>query len=220
MAGLCEGGNEPPSSLKAITEVWATCYCPEMLQRADAVIPEDRRITSRQLYWRSLAKKVWMQLSMLSYMQREQEGWGPYIFDEQTITRDTYLDMLQLFLQPQLLQDVIIDTVVLQQDGAPPHFALTVREYLNEMFPTSGQEGHLLLSEHRVLPTSHPWTFLLRGSSRNRLYRTKVLNLQVLQKRIRQASEMITVDMLANVFRATVRRWEMYFEIDGDHVED
>ncbi|PSN41972.1 hypothetical protein C0J52_10538 [Blattella germanica] len=45
---------------------------------------------------------------------------------------DMYFDMLQLFLQPQLEQDGIIDTVVLQQDGAPPHFALAVHEYIND----------------------------------------------------------------------------------------
>ena len=30
--------------------------------------------------------------------------------------------------------DVSMDTVVFQQDGAPPHFAITVRDYLNQVF--------------------------------------------------------------------------------------
>jgi hypothetical protein len=36
---------------------------------------------------------------------------------------------------PQLQQAGIKDTAVLQLDGAPPHFALHVRDYLNETFP-------------------------------------------------------------------------------------
>ena len=49
-------------------------------------------------------------------------------------TGNIYLNMLELFLEPQLQDDVILDTVVFQQDGAPPHFAHIVREYLNEAF--------------------------------------------------------------------------------------
>jgi hypothetical protein len=43
--------------------------------------------------------------------------------------------MLSEWLVPQLQQAGIKDTVVLQLGGAPPHFALHVRDYLNETFP-------------------------------------------------------------------------------------
>ena len=42
--------------------------------------------------------------------------------------------MLEQFLQPQLFPDNILDFVVFQQDGALPHFAHIVRNYLNETF--------------------------------------------------------------------------------------
>ena len=61
--------------------------------------------------------------------------YGPFMFAEGTITGNTYLDMLRDFLEPQLEQDGILDSVVFQQDGAPPHFALAVRAYLNQRFP-------------------------------------------------------------------------------------
>ena len=57
------------------------------------------------------------------------------MFAEKTVTGNTYLDMLEQFLEPQLISDGIMDTVVFQQDGAPPHFAITVRDYLNQAFP-------------------------------------------------------------------------------------
>ena len=61
--------------------------------------------------------------------------YGPFMFAEKTVTGNTYLDMLEQFLEHQLISDGIMDTVVFQQDGAPPHFAITVRDYLNQAFP-------------------------------------------------------------------------------------
>ncbi|XP_047120648.1 uncharacterized protein LOC124803678 [Schistocerca piceifrons] len=61
--------------------------------------------------------------------------YGPFFFTEQTVTGTTYLDMLKQFLEPQLISDGIMDTVVFQEGGAPPHFALVVRDYLNQPFP-------------------------------------------------------------------------------------
>lgn len=155
---------------------------------------------------------VWLGLT-------KRKVYGPYMFAEQTITGDMYLDMLQLFLHPQLLQDGIIDTVVLQQDGAPPHFALTVRAYLNDMFPNRwiGRASPRMWAPRS--PDFTPLDFFAWGFIKQQVYRTKVPNLQVLKERIRQASAMITEDMLVNVFQATVRRWETCFEIDGGHVE-
>ena len=43
--------------------------------------------------------------------------------------------MLNGWLVPQLQENGIEDTVVLQQDGAPAHFAIHVYDYLNETFP-------------------------------------------------------------------------------------
>ena len=61
--------------------------------------------------------------------------YGPFMFAKKTVTGNVYLDMLEQFLEPQLISDGIINTVVFQQDGAPPHFAITVRDYLNQAFP-------------------------------------------------------------------------------------
>jgi hypothetical protein len=43
--------------------------------------------------------------------------------------------MLDQFLEPQLLTDGILDTVVFQQDGAPCHYAIIVCDYLDRRFP-------------------------------------------------------------------------------------
>ena len=57
------------------------------------------------------------------------------MFSEKTVTGTNYLDMLQLFLEPQLQQNGILASVIYRQDGAPPHNANIVRDYLNYSFP-------------------------------------------------------------------------------------
>jgi hypothetical protein len=59
---------------------------------------------------------------------------GPF-FIHGSVTGQAYHDMLSEWLVAQLQQEGIKDTVVLQLDGAPPHFALDVRDYLNKTFP-------------------------------------------------------------------------------------
>jgi hypothetical protein len=59
---------------------------------------------------------------------------GPFIFHG-FITGQAYHNMLSKWLVPQLQQAGIKDTVVLQLDGAPPHFALHLRDYLSKTFP-------------------------------------------------------------------------------------
>jgi len=59
--------------------------------------------------------------------------YGPYFFAEPTVTGINYLDMLQLWLMPQL-QEYIVD-FIFQQDGVPPHYHLDVRAHLNANLP-------------------------------------------------------------------------------------
>jgi hypothetical protein len=58
---------------------------------------------------------------------------GPFFFAKQTVTSHSYLDMLQLYAVPQLEQQGA--EVILQQDGAPPHYSVIVREFLGVTFP-------------------------------------------------------------------------------------
>ena len=55
--------------------------------------------------------------------------YGPFLFFEATVTGNSYLDMLQFWLLPQLAQD--IESLIFQQDGAPAHYYLDVRNELN-----------------------------------------------------------------------------------------
>jgi hypothetical protein len=56
---------------------------------------------------------------------------GPFSFTEHTVTSTTYLDMLEPFVVPQIGGN----SVIFQQDSAPPHFVNVVREFLDINFP-------------------------------------------------------------------------------------
>ena len=58
---------------------------------------------------------------------------GPFFF-EGNVTGDVYLQMLQNWLMDELIADEHQDFIY-QQDGAPPHWKLTVRAYLNDNLP-------------------------------------------------------------------------------------
>jgi hypothetical protein len=60
--------------------------------------------------------------------------YGP-VFMETTITDIVYLDMHKHFLNPQLYEDDLKGRILLQQDGALPHYLGEVREYLNIRVP-------------------------------------------------------------------------------------
>ena len=58
---------------------------------------------------------------------------GPFFFAEQTGNATTYKDMLELYAIPQLAD--LQPTVLFQQDGAPPHWALEASWALDRTFP-------------------------------------------------------------------------------------
>ncbi|KAJ8874206.1 hypothetical protein PR048_025048 [Dryococelus australis] len=76
--------------------------------------------------WQQNTPRVTVWLGMMRTKVNE-----PAVFAEDTVTGNTYLDMLKQFLEPQLVDDGIMGTVVFQQNGAPPHFSLIDRDYLN-----------------------------------------------------------------------------------------
>jgi hypothetical protein len=56
--------------------------------------------------------------------------YGPFLFDENTVTGVTYLAMLQNWLLSQISEDS--EDFIFQQDWAAPHWHRDVRRFLNE----------------------------------------------------------------------------------------
>jgi hypothetical protein len=63
----------------------------------------------------------------------KEKVYDPFFFVENTVTGNSYLDMLTLWLLSQLEED--FNDFIFQQDGAPPHFHIAVRDHLNAHLP-------------------------------------------------------------------------------------
>ena len=58
---------------------------------------------------------------------------GPFFFKEPTVKAANYLDMLENFVFPQI--NNLQPNIIFQQDGAPPHWGLHVRDALDREYP-------------------------------------------------------------------------------------
>ena len=60
--------------------------------------------------------------------------YGSFFFEGATVNGETYLDMLEKWLMDNLSEEES-DDFIFQQDGAPPHWSLRVRQFLNTTLP-------------------------------------------------------------------------------------
>ena len=142
---------------------------------------------------------------------------GPFIFVESTITANIYLDMLKHYVVPQL--EEFQPRVVFQQDGAPPHWGLIVRDFLNETFPNRwiGRNGPTPWPPRS--PDITPLDFFLWGYVKDRVYRTPVCDVETLQSRIIEVLATVNEEMLENTWREIEYRLNILRATNGAHVE-
>ena len=84
---------------------------------------------------------------------------GPFFFAEKSIAAQVYLDLLAEYVWPQLEQYQPL--VIFQQDGAPPHWGLVVRQFLNDTFPERWIERDGPIPWPPRLPDITPLDFFL-----------------------------------------------------------
>ena len=148
---------------------------------------------------------------------------GPYFF-EGTVNGPNYLHMLQTWLIPQLEEKGLTERIWLQQDGAPAHYALAVREFLNEHFPgrwigRGSVERPAPLkwpprSPDLSTPDNSLWGVIKEHVSARR-YATN----EELRNAVEDAFRTITPDMLQNMSRRTWRRMKLCLQHDGEHTD-
>jgi hypothetical protein len=147
---------------------------------------------------------------------------GPYFFDT-TVTKESYLEMLEKFFIPSLneiTQEEERENVWFQQDGASAHYANEVRNFLNITFPNKwiGRGGPVEWPARS--PDLNPLDFFLRGYIKSKIYTdTEPVNIEDLKNKIRNACEMISPENLWNVQNEFRIRINKCFEVNGEHFE-
>jgi len=152
-----------------------------------------------------------------------QKVYGQFFYVEETVTGTTYLDMLQLWLMPQLQN---MPTFIFQQDGSPAHFHCKVCQYLNTVLPgrwigrASRNDKPLVLWP----PRSHDITlcdfFLGGGYIKDRVFVPPLPRyLADLKPRIIAAVKNINAPMLTRVWQELEYRIDVCRVTRGAHIE-
>lgn len=144
---------------------------------------------------------------------------GPYFFDG-TVNQTTYLDMLRTWFVPQLEELGILNGVWFQQDGAPAHYAISVREYLAEVFRNRWiGRGSALLPAPLAWPPRSPdlstcdnslWGFIKECVAQQRYETTNDL-----KEAVRMAFARISPQMLRTMSHRTWRKIILCHENEG-----
>jgi hypothetical protein len=145
--------------------------------------------------------------------------YGPYFFPSDTVKSEDYLLMLKDFFVPMLKNHHKFKSSWFQQDGAPPHWSLAVRAFLNENFPNRwiGRGGALTWPARS--PDLAPPDFFLWGHIKNNVYKRRPKNVQELKAFIVHECDNITVEQLENVMSAFHERLNRCVQTCGHSCE-
>lgn len=148
---------------------------------------------------------------------------GPF-FIEGNLNGEKYLDLLVNDIVPAMrvaaaAQNIPWTDVYFQQDGAPPHYSLLVRAYLNTTFPNRwiGRLGPIRWPPRS--PDLTPLDFFLWGYVKERVFRTTVDNLHELRNRIIENCLLPDDEMLERVRESFIHRIFMCLSQRGAHFE-
>lgn len=145
---------------------------------------------------------------------------GPYFF-EGNLTGRRYLEFLREDL-PLLLEDVPLMTRLrmwFQQDGAPPHWLLAVRNHLHRTYPGRwiGRGGPVTWPARS--PDLTPLDFFLWGYLKERVYEQEPEGPNHLRRLITEACRQIPPHMLQQARMSLLHRAQICINAAGGHFE-
>ena len=143
---------------------------------------------------------------------------GPYFFEE-NVNGKNYLDMLQNFFWPYIQSKGLCSKIMFQQDGAPAHYSLIVRNWLDKRLPGRwiGRRGPIEWAARS--PDLTPLDFFLWGFVKQKVYVRNYVSLNDLRSSITKAVRSIKPDVLNRVFSNISKRLDLVIEKNGAHIE-
>jgi len=145
---------------------------------------------------------------------------GPFFF-EGTLTGRSFIHFLENDFE-ELINNVPQDMrneMWFQLDGAPPHFAINVRQWLNENFQNKWIGRGSTIRWPARSPDLTPLDFFLWGYVKQKVYVEPPTTAQDMQLRIRQVFASITPIMLERVRGAIISRSRKCIQQLGGHFE-
>lgn len=148
---------------------------------------------------------------------------GPF-FIEGNLTADKYLSLLIDHIVPAMqisarIQNIPWEEVYFQQDGASPHYARIVRNYLNAVFPNRwiGRGGPIRWPARS--PDLTPLDYFLWGFLKDRVFRTRPENLDEMCDRIIEFCAVPDDEMFERVRESFEERVFVCMSEAGKHFE-
>jgi len=149
---------------------------------------------------------------------------GPFFYEEAgetaTVTSDRYLRLLRTKFLPALTRrGETPETCWFQQDGAAPHTANVVLNWLTETF---GENLISLKTDTKWPPHSpdlSPLDFFLWGYLKDKVYSPKPTTVFEMKHAIRREMKKISADTCHNVINSFRRRLQLVVQKRGGHLE-
>lgn len=140
---------------------------------------------------------------------------GPFFLDGR-VNGERYLNMLQTQFYPLVQHH---EDFFFQQDGAPPHYATAVREWLNETFTDRwiGRRGPMEWPARS--PDLTPPDFFLWGVLKDLVYKQNPTSIQQLRHVIEEQMQTIDIDMCQKVCRSVAGRLQQCIDHNGERFE-
>jgi hypothetical protein len=148
---------------------------------------------------------------------------GPFFFPNPTINGEDYFKMLDEYFVPMLKSQGRAERdfkmAFFQQDGAPPHYAKKVRQFLDLNFPNRwlGRCGPLTWAARS--PDLSPLDYFVWGFLKDAVYKRKPTDLHLLKNFIQEESMKISQEIRRNTVNSFSKRLRMCIERNGESVE-
>lgn len=147
---------------------------------------------------------------------------GP-VFIEGQLTGDRYLNLLRQEIG-DLLDDIPLQQrhqMIWQHDGAPQHYTLAVRNFLNRNYNVWIGRGGPVTWPPRS-PDLTPLDFYLWGALKNKIYKDQIGNVNMLKNRIREEINFLNNDphVFEQIRLNFIRRCQLCIHNNGGHFEN
>lgn len=144
---------------------------------------------------------------------------GPYYFDG-PVTGESYRNMLENFLFPELRRLRLVRTVIFQQDGAPAHTAQATIEQLQETFQDRLISRRCNIPWPARSPDLSPPDFFLWGALKLKIKKRAPQTIRDLKRYLEEEVQELNrnKDLLRSVFENFVHRLHVCIQGGGGHV--
>jgi transposase len=144
-----------------------------------------------------------------------QFGLIPYFFETSTVNSENYHSMLANHAIPQLKQHHAFKKTFFMHDGAPPHYAVHVRNFLNEQFPDRVIGRGFCIPWPPRSPDLNPLDYWFWGWLKSKVFPLQLMSIDHLKERITDTCKNITSDEYSAAVSHIYTRIDLLKQVHG-----